>query len=96
VGERVDQHREAERVRPEDELVALRVGDPAGGREHVDRGPPLVLGQSHLAHERVQTPLFSTESGESLLRLFSRSRPSSAPTTPVVSPGYAPYGGTGS
>jgi hypothetical protein len=33
LGERVDQHRDAERVRPEDELLAFVVGDVAGRGE---------------------------------------------------------------
>jgi hypothetical protein len=49
-----DEHREAEDVRGEDELLALVVGDVAGAREEVDRGEPLLLGELDLAGEGVQ------------------------------------------
>jgi len=52
--ERVDQHRDPERVGPEDELLAVLVGDLARGRERGDRGAPLVLAQPDLGHEGVQ------------------------------------------
>ena len=45
VRERVDQHRQAERVRPQDELLPALVGDVAGGGEHRDQLAPLLLGQ---------------------------------------------------
>ena len=54
VGERVDQHRETERVRPEDELLAALVGDVAGVGEDRDQPAPLLLGQRGLDREAVQ------------------------------------------
>jgi len=54
VGERVDEHRDPQRIRPEDPFLAAVVGDAAGVREHRDGAPPFVLGELHLAHERVE------------------------------------------
>ena len=54
--ERVDQHREAERVRPEDELVPLLVRDVTGVGEDLDPLGPLVLRQPHLDRELVEMP----------------------------------------
>ncbi len=52
--ERVDEHRQSQRVRPQDPLLAAFVGDLARAREDLDRPPPLVLRQLDLAHERVR------------------------------------------
>jgi hypothetical protein len=54
IGDRVDEHRDTERVRPEDELLAFVVGEVAGGREGADRAGPLLLGELNLGDERVQ------------------------------------------
>ena len=54
VREGVDEHREAERVRPQDELLAVLVGDPPGLGEEPDRGLPLVERQPDLGGERVE------------------------------------------
>ena len=48
------QHREPEHVGEQHELLALVVGDVARAGEEVDPREPLLLGQLHLARERVQ------------------------------------------
>jgi hypothetical protein len=50
----VDQHRDAERVRQQDELLAARVALVPGRREELDPRHPLRLGELGLAHEGVQ------------------------------------------
>ena len=57
------EHRDAERVGEEDELLALVVGDVAGGGEELDPFEPLGLGELALLHERVQV---AHERGEDL------------------------------
>jgi len=48
------QHREAEDVGEEDELLPLLVGDVPGAGEEVDPTPPFLLSQLHLLHEGMQ------------------------------------------
>ena len=54
--EGVDEHREPEHVRPEDELLAPLVRDLAGRRQQPDRGLPLLLCQPRFGREGVQVP----------------------------------------
>ena len=54
VGQRVDEHREPHRVRPEDELLPPVVGYVASARQDSNSVHPLVLGQPDLAGEAVQ------------------------------------------
>lgn len=49
-----DQHAQAEHVGGKDELLALVVAEPAGGRQPLDRPHPLLFGQFDLAGEGVQ------------------------------------------
>jgi hypothetical protein len=50
----VDQHRQPERVRQQDELLALVVALVPGGGQEPDAGQPLLLGQPHLSREGVE------------------------------------------
>ena len=54
--ERINEHRQAERVGPEDELLALVVGDVAGRGQDGDRPLPLRRRQLDVLRERVQVP----------------------------------------
>ena len=54
--ERIHEHRQAERVGPEDELLALVVGDVAGRGQDGDRPLPLRRRQLDVLRERVQVP----------------------------------------
>ena len=54
VVDEVDQHRHAERVRHQDELLALVVAPVADLGEEFHPGEPFLLGRPHLAHEGVQ------------------------------------------
>jgi hypothetical protein len=54
IGERVDEHRKAEGVRPEDELLAPVVRDVARLGEDPDALLPLALGQADLGGEGVK------------------------------------------
>src|SRR6266542_3815160 len=54
IGPRVNQAREAQSARPQDELAALLVGDVAGGLEDVDGCRPFVLRQPHIGREGMQ------------------------------------------
>jgi hypothetical protein len=54
IHECVDEHRETEGVRPEDELLAPVVRDPARLGQNPDALVPLALGQSDLRRERVE------------------------------------------
>lgn len=56
MGDHVDQAGDAERVRPEDELVAAAAADPTGLDEDIDASLPLVGCQPHLDDEVVQVP----------------------------------------
>jgi hypothetical protein len=59
------EHRDAERVGKQDELLALVVGDVAGGGEELDAFEPLRLGEVVLLHEFVQ---MAHQRGEDLLQ----------------------------
>ena len=52
--DRVDQHRDAERVRQEDELLTPVVAHLAGGGEEPDRRHPFVHGRLDLANDRME------------------------------------------
>src|SRR4029079_14274489 len=54
VVDEIHQHRDAERVRYEDELLALVVAHVAGVGEEFDSRHPLVRRRAHFAHEGVQ------------------------------------------
>src|SRR4029077_13629722 len=54
VRERVDEHQDAERVGPEDELLAAIVGDVPGRGQGGDRLAPLLLREPDLGDEAVQ------------------------------------------
>ena len=54
VREGVDEHGEAERVRPEDELLAALVGDPARLRQQPEPVLPLLLRQTDLDREGME------------------------------------------
>ena len=54
VAQQVDHHRHAERIREQDEFLALVVGHVAGLGQDLDRLEPLRLGQVDLLDERVQ------------------------------------------
>jgi hypothetical protein len=54
VVDRVDQHRDAEDVGQQDELLTRRIRLVSGTRQKIDRGHPLVERQVDVAHERVQ------------------------------------------
>ena len=55
-GERIDEHREAERVRPEDELLPVAVRDSSGLGELGDHALPLLPREPHLGDESVEVP----------------------------------------
>jgi hypothetical protein len=54
VVDRIDQHRQAQGVRQQDELLALVVALLSRGRQEADRGQPLGLRQLDFANEAVQ------------------------------------------
>ena len=54
--DRIDQHRHAEHIGEQDELLALVVALLPGGGEELDRFEPFLLGQFDFAHEVVQMP----------------------------------------
>jgi len=53
VAERHHQHRDAERVGEQDELLALVIAGLPDARQELDRGHPLIGLQIHLARQRV-------------------------------------------
>ena len=71
VGDRLDQHRQAEDVRQQDELLPVVVALVAGAGEEVDRLLPLGDGQLDVAGERVQV---LHERGEDLAQPWVRVR----------------------
>ena len=63
--DRVDERRDAEHIRKEDELLALVVAYPAGARQEPDRRHPFVHGRLDLVHGRMK---MSDERGHDLLQ----------------------------
>jgi hypothetical protein len=54
--DRVHQHGDAERVRQQDEFLALVVAHMAGAGEKIDAVFPFLLGRAYLTYEGMQVP----------------------------------------
>ncbi len=78
--DRVDQHGDAERIRQQDEFLALVVAHVAGAGQEIDAVFPFLLGRAHLAHECMEVPhqrvadLFDARIGRALDPLEHRIR----------------------